>query len=220
VALPFTAEDFFAVFARYNAAVWPAQLALAAAAVWVCAAVARGRAWRGVLGVLAALWLWMGLAYHLAFFRAINPAAGPFAALFVAQAALLTGAALRRCAPARPPRGPRRVVGWTLVAYALAGYPLLGLAAGQRWPAFPTFGLPCPTTIFTLGALLLLAPRAPRWLFAVPLLWALVGTVAAFELGVPEDLGLAVAASATLPLLFRGHGSTGRLSEVSAKTGA
>jgi hypothetical protein len=205
MALPFTPGDFFAVFARYNTAVWPAQIALAAAAVWVSVAVARGRARRGVIGVLA---------------RAINPAAVAFAALFIAQAGLLVGEGLRRCAPAASPKGARRIVGWVLVVYALAGYPLLGLAAGQRWPAFPTFGLPCPTTIVTLGALLLLAPRAPRWLFAVPLLWALVGTVAAFELGVPEDLGLAVAAAATLPLLRRGRDPIGRLPGVPAKTGA
>ena len=207
MALPFTEEQFFAVFARYNTAVWPAQVVLGAAAVWACWALAKARFERGVLGLLAALWLWMALVYHLGFFRAINQAASIFAALFVVAAGLFARAATSgRDDAAGPVRGPRAVVGWCVVGYALAGYPLLGLAAGQRYPAFPAFGLPCPTTLFTLGALLLVSRTTPRTLFAVPLVWAAVGTSAALRLGVVEDLGLAVAAVSTVAVLMRRPG--------------
>jgi hypothetical protein len=67
----------------YNLAVWPAQIALLALALAIVAAVLlrREQAGRFVSIGLAALWAWVALAYHLAFFRHINPAAWLFAAI-------------------------------------------------------------------------------------------------------------------------------------------
>jgi Family of unknown function (DUF6064) len=56
----------------------------------------------------------------------------------------------------------------------------------------PTFGLPCPTTIFTAG-LLLLAPPHSRSVAIVPIVWSLIGGSAAFVLGVTADYALPVA---------------------------
>jgi hypothetical protein len=67
------------------------------------------------------------------------------------------------------------------------------MVVGHDYPATPTFGLPCPTTIFTIGMLMLMTPSTPRWLYIAPLLWTLVGSTAAFLLGVYQDLGLVVA---------------------------
>ena len=91
--------------------------------------------------------------------------------------------------------------GWAgagLIAYALVGYPLVSLALGHRYPETPTFGLPCPTTIFTIGLLLFAVPPMPRSVLVVPVLWAVVGSTAAFLLGVYQDLGLLVAAAAAV----------------------
>ena len=203
--LPFTTEQFLDVFARYNEAVWPAQLLLLALALAVVALAFResptGGRWVAVL--LAALWLWMAVAYHLAFFRAINPAAVAFAALFAIQALLLmwAGAWRGRLLFGRRPRWVM-ATGLALIVYALVLYPALGLALGHRWPAMPTFGLPCPTTIFTMGVLLLAAPAAPRLLLPIPLLWAAVGTSAAMQLGMREDFGLVAAGAVTLVVAF------------------
>ncbi|HET7563810.1 MAG TPA: DUF6064 family protein [Gemmatimonadaceae bacterium] len=81
-------------------------------------------------------------------------------------------------------------------------YPLLGAVQGHRYPAAPTFGLPCPTTLFTLGLLMWAAPRTPRLVLVIPILWAVVGTSAAVQLGVWEDAGLAVAAVLTVVLEY------------------
>lgn len=86
-------------------------------------------------------------------------------------------------------------------AFALVGYPLAGEMLGHRYPAAPTFGLPCPTTIFTLGVLLMTTPVLSRLQVIAPLLWALIGTTAAFVLGVVQDLALIAAALAGLWLL-------------------
>ena len=214
--LPFTPEAFFDVFERYNEAVWPAQVALALLALVAVGLAVRGegvaRA-RGVAGVLALLWLWMGVVYHLAFFRAINPAAVAFGVAFVAQAALLVWYGVLRARLAfRPRLDARGVSGGLLLAYALVGYPLLGAALGHGYPASPTFGLPCPTTIFTLGLLLWAAPPAPWPVLVIPLGWAIVGTSAAVQLGVREDFGLGVAALAVVVLTVTArlrHGPAG-----------
>ena len=202
---PFTTEQFFEVFRRYNEGVWPMQWALLLAAVAAVIVARRGDARLAWVpgGVLSALWLWMGVVYHLAFFRAVNPAAVAFGILFVVQAALLAwGAVGRRALTFRAGRDAAGVAGGLLLLYAMVGYPALGYALGHRYPATPTFGLPCPTTIFTFGLLLWARPRAPLVLLAVPVFWAAVGTVGALQLGVPEDFGLPIAAAAAASLLL------------------
>ncbi|HEY6207765.1 MAG TPA: DUF6064 family protein [Gemmatimonadales bacterium] len=194
--LPFDATQFFAVFARYNAAVWPAPIVLAALAFGAALLAARGRdrSSRAASGILALLWIWMGAVYHLGFFRSINPAATVFGAMFLIQ-----GIAFATVGTLRGSFGfhfRADGAGWTgtaLMAFALAGYPLLADALGHRYPMTPTFGLPCPTTIFTLGLLLWARPAPPTWILVVPLAWSVLGVSAALQLGVYEDLSLLAA---------------------------
>jgi hypothetical protein len=67
-------------------------------------------------------------------------------------------------------------------------------------PELPTFGLPCPTTIFTIGLLALAPSSSPRAVLAVPILWCLVGSQAAFLLDVAPDFGLLAAGVAAIAL--------------------
>lgn len=145
------------------------------------------------------LWLWMGVVYHLVFFRAINPAAVAFGAAFVLQSALLLRYGLGRDRLAfRPRLDDRGVTGGLLLAYALVGCALLGAALGHVCPAASTFGLPCPTTIFTLALLLWIMPPVPWPLLVIPVGSAVVGRSAAVQVGVREDFSLAVAALAVV----------------------
>ena len=198
-AIPFGPAEFLAVFARYHAAVWPAPLVLLAIGL-AMPAVARRRsmgAARLVLGALALLWAWMGAVYHLGFFRAINPAALIFGGMFLLQASLFAAAAVGRSVPRfGRPLDARSITGFVLLAYALLICPALGAMAGHGYPAGPSFGLPCPTTIFTFGLLLLGEGALRLRLLAVPLVWSAIGTVAALSLGMVEDLGLLAAAAA------------------------
>jgi hypothetical protein len=204
--LPFTADQFFDVFARYNASVWPAQPILTAGgiALAIVAWSGRPKAGRLVSLGLALLWLWMGVVYHLGFFRAINPAATAFGVFFVAEAVLLLwlGAWRGRVGFLRG-GGMGRSAGMLLVIYALIVYPVVGLLAGHRYPATPTFGLPCPTTILTLGLLVWSSGPSRVTLALIPLAWAAIGTSAALGLGVVEDLGLGAAALLTIYAFWR-----------------
>jgi hypothetical protein len=206
MALPFTTHQFFALFESYNETVWPAQIVLVVLAVAMLALLRRPGALanRTVAAGLALLWLWVGLAYHLAFFTAINPLAYGFASLSVLGSLLFAWEGLvRGRLRFSPGRNGETVVGLLFIAYALVGYPLVCIAGGHSYPAMPTFGLPCPTTLFTIGVLLCADRPIPRGVVVVPVLWALVGVQAAFLLGVPADLALGLAAVAGAWLMIR-----------------
>ena len=193
--LPFTEEQFFDLFVAYNGALWPALVAL-----WIVSVVASVRLFslrrppdRWISALLAAHWTWSALAYHVAFFSRINPAAWVFAALFLLQAALFFwwGVVQGRLsfAPWRPTGWAS--VAWVLIAYSLA-YP--GINAAQHFSVsrIPAFGVPCPTTIFTAGVLMLATPRSWR-VSIIPVMWSAVGGSAAYLLGVRADYALPIA---------------------------
>lgn len=205
MALPFTTEQFFHVFERYNTVIWPVQLVaygLGAGAVALCLFRSRYTDMT-VSGVLAFLWLWIGLTYHLVFFAQIHPAARLFGLLFIVQGALFQWeGVLRRRLSFHVRPDALGALGGLLILYAMALYPLIGHLTGHGYPRSPSFGVtPCSTTIFTFGLLLWRQGRVPRYLFVIPLAWALVGSYVALELGIYEDLGLPVAALIAVPLI-------------------
>ena len=209
--LPFSTEQFLDVFRRYNEAVcpMPVVLWLIGAGVAIAALAAKGRARLAIGWGLAILWAWSGVVYHLLFFRAINPVAAVFALLFLLQAVLTLRAGLGALPAFRVRRDAAGIIGGVIVVYALVLYPLLGYAFGHRYPAAPTFGVPCPVTILTLGILAWIADSVPWTVLVIPLLWAIVASTAATQLGIIEDFGLTLAAVAVLALvLSRRRGMT------------
>ena len=192
--LPFSHDAFLDVFGSYNSRLWPFVILfwlLTAGLVWT--GLQRGRLnGRGMFALLAAHWAWSGIAYHWFHFRAINPAAGLFAWLFVLQAGFFAWLTVNRREHAAATSGLRGVIGVTLVLYGLA-YPIIGLGLGLEYPRLPFFAVPCPTTLVTAG-LLVATTGAPRFVSILPMLWAIVGSSAAFVLGMHADLALVVAA--------------------------
>lgn len=205
--VPFSTAEFVEVLVQYNQTVWPAQPLLLGLAVAVLV-LASGRS-GGLRGRLAAaglglLWIWMAVAYHWAFFTRINPAAWGFGALFLLQGLLLVyeGAVAGRLTFAGAWAGRSRGLAALLWVYALLVYPLLGSLLGHGYPRLPTFGLPCPTTIFTFGLLLVAGQGARRRLWVIPLLWSVVGFGAALRFGIYEDVGLLLSGIAALAALL------------------
>ena len=192
--LPFTKDQFFDLFAAFNGALWPALIALWIASVVVSLLLFSSRrpTDRWVSALLAAHWAWSGLAYHAAFFTRINPAAWIFAMLFLVQAALFVWVGIvRRRLSFVPARNGWALMAWLLVAYSLV-YPAINAIQHFTVSRIPTFGVPCPTTIFTAGFLMLAAPRS--WPLAIiPVMWSLVAGSAAVLLDVRADYALPVA---------------------------
>ncbi|MBC7942066.1 MAG: hypothetical protein H7Z19_20310 [Chitinophagaceae bacterium] len=180
--LPFTSDQFYRVFRGYNEAIWPAQWLLVALALVAVGLVLRPSRWSGVgvSTILAFLWMWIAIAYHLVFFAGINPAAYGFAAVSAVGAAVFVWQGVfRRRLHFRWSSGPRSYTGAALVAFALVVYPAWLFYSGHAYPAMATFGLPCPTTLFTIGLLAFAAPPYLRSPLVVPVLWCLVGAQAA-----------------------------------------
>ncbi len=203
----FTMEQFFNVFAQYNTAVWPMQVVLYGIGLAALALTFRPSATssRLVTGILAFFWAWIGLVYHLVYFTRINPAAYVFGGLFILQAVLFVGTGvLGRKLSFRPEWNLYGLAGGFFLLYGLLIYPVLGYFLGHVYPHSPTFGLPCPTTIFTFGLLLWTDRRVPKMLLVIPVLWSLLGFSAAFQWGVLEDIMLLVTGlTATGLLVYR-----------------
>ncbi len=188
--LPFSHAEFLDVFGAYNTRLWPAAVLL-----WVLTAglaaewLRKGRmTGRYILALLAVHWAWSGIVYQWFFFRGINPAATLFGGLFVLQALLFAWLAATWRTECTAGWSLRGVLGAAFVVYGLA-YPALGLMFGLHYPRLPLFAVPCPTTLVTAG-FLLASTGAPRFINVAPVLWAAVGSSAAFALGVRADLAL------------------------------
>lgn len=212
---PFTIEEFLQVFARYNQAIWPVQIvAYALGLVVVVAAIKSFRnSSRLISGILALIWIWVGVAYFMLFFKAINPPAVVFGALFVLQGLLFAGFGVAGSRlQFQASLNARGIVGGIFIHYAMVIYSLLGYAFGHVYPSSPVFGVaPCPVLIFTFGLLLWTSARFPWYLLIVPTLWALVGISAASSLGIREDFALPLCCLITVILLVaRGRSSAAR----------
>ena len=209
--IPFTAEQFYGVFAAYNTGVWPMQLPLLALGVLAVVLLVMQRSYAsvGISAILTVLWVWQALAYHLAFFTVVNPLAYVFAAVFLAGAAVFCWQGVTHSRLVfKPISGWRALAGWGLMIFAGFIYPAWTYLSGHRYPAFPTFGLPCPTTLFTIGLLAFLVKPYPRSALVVPVLWCFVGSQAAFVFDVQADLGLIVAGVVGLILIMQSKNLT------------
>lgn len=209
--LPFTREQFFDVFGAYNTALWPGALVLWLASLLIAVRLLMERrpVDRVIIILLSIHWAWSGLAYHVAFFTRINPAAWVFGALFLLQAGLFFWwGAMRgglQFAPRHPSWAP---VGWALIGYALV-YPAINAAQHGTLVRIPTFGVPCPTTIFTAGLLMLVTTRS--WpVSIIPIVWSVIGGSAAFLLDVRADYVLPLAGIVLALRSLRRDGVRGR----------
>jgi hypothetical protein len=198
--LPFDAGSLFGAFAYYHMAFWPLPwLALASSAATLLLA-ARGFA-RAALLLLAAGWIWVGAAWHIATFAGLNFAAPIYGALFILQGVLLAWAATSGQTSLRFRRRPRDWAGLGLAVTALAGYPLLDLLSGVAWPAVRLPGSdPCPTALFTLGVLLLAEGRSAAGLMMLPALWTLAAGATGWVIGIGHDQILPLGAVTALVL--------------------
>ena len=137
---PFATAEFYGVFSAYNAAVWPMQLPVMALGVLAVVLLLRQRRYSsaGISAILTILWAWQALAYHLAFFTAINPLACGFAALFVGGAAVYCWqGVVRRKLIFKPSSGWRMQAGRGLLIFAWFIYPAWTYLAGHRYLAVP-----------------------------------------------------------------------------------
>lgn len=201
---PFTREQFLEVFKNYNEAVFPIQVFFYLISVLVVYYTLKpnNQSNKIISTILAFFWLWMGVVYHLIFFTVINKAAYLFGALFILQGILflILGVFQNKLSFAFS-FDMYGITGTTLTAYALIIYPVFGFFLGHNYPHSPTFGLPCPTTIFTFGLLIMSNKKFPDITLIIPLLWSIIGFSAAFNFSIYEDTALIIAGVLTFFML-------------------
>ena len=150
---------------------------------------------RAIGALLAVAWLWTGYGYHYLHFATINFVAPLYAGLFVLQGLLLLWTGLIRGSLAV--RFRAGLFGWAGLALALAALaagPLADWLFAQDWRSVRVVGLaPAPTTVFTLGLLLLSQGRTPLHLSVIPFLWTLIAGATGWILAIPQDLVLPAA---------------------------
>ncbi len=204
--MPFTIEQFLGIFQSYNDTVYPFQAVLIMAAVFIIIQVFRKRNYADNLisWILMFFWLWMGIVYHINFFSSINPAAYFFGAAFILQALfILKSGIIDKKLNFGFIKDANHYIGLIIILYALLIYPVLNVFFGHVYPGNPTFGLPCPTTIFTFGMFLLTVRRIPLYLLIIPFLWALLGISAALQLRIYEDTGLILSGILAVSLIVK-----------------
>ncbi|MHB1000172.1 MAG: DUF6064 family protein [Armatimonadota bacterium] len=205
--LPFTREQFLEVFAEYNTAIWPAQIiAIVLGIAAVALIVTKHKSADKFTGTFLALqWLWIGALYHIKYFSEINKAAYLFGALFLIQGVLfLISGVFKNNLRFSSDHKFTGAIGWIFILYALVFYMAIGYALGHRYPYTPVFGVvPCPAVIFTFGLLLWAGKQMPKYLIIIPVIWAVIGTVAALKLEIYQDFGLTVSAVITCIIVAR-----------------
>ena len=202
---PFTIDQFLEVFKNYNQAVFPMQFVLYMLSVIALYLALNPipQSSRIVSAILSFFWLWMGMVYNLIYFSPINKAANFFGGMFILEGLFFLYYGVFQNKLNFQFHGVRfGVTGISLVVFALIGYPLFNLLVGHSYPYAPSFGLPCPTTIFTFGLLLLSSKKIPAGIFIIPFMWSIIGFTAAIRLGMTEDISLLVSAGLTVAILI------------------
>lgn len=193
--LPFNRDQFLEIFRSYNQNTFPLQLGLYFLAVIAVLYAFRqsGARNRWISGILSFFWLWMGIMYHLIYFTGINKGAYLFGVLFVVQGGLFFFFGVMKDKLQFSVKKDRNGI-WAMliIGFGLILYPMLNVLNGHAYPYMPTFGLPCPTTIFTLGILCWVENGPSKTLWIIPLLWSVIGFTAALTLGFYEDMGLLI----------------------------
>jgi len=201
---PFTTEEFFEVFEKYNTSVFPVQLVIIALGIAAVILIHSRKTIRNNLigSFLGVVWLWTGVVYHISFFSAINKAAYFFGALFIIQGVFFFIEMLRGRLEFSFGGKTREYLGYFFILFGLIIYPVISYLLEGSFARTIAPGLPCPTTILTLGFLMLTTGKFSKYLLVIPVLWAIIGTGAAISFGVYQDYVMILAALIAAIYLF------------------
>ena len=187
-----TLDGFLDLLQAYNTAIWPMQVVanILGLIALISVFVSYRKANFVVLTVLSFLWLWTGSMFCLVYWTALSKPAYLFGVMFIVQGVLFVPMISQTKLSFRFVPSRYSLLGLVLIAYAMVGYPIVGNMLNHIFPRSLPFGVvPCPTTIFTIGMLLLTDKPFPRYLATIPLVWSLFGVVPVMR-GIGEDIGL------------------------------
>ena len=196
-------EIFWNTIARYNAATWPWQIAIvAAAAVLTVLLYLRPtqNVKRAMKLFLAGLNAWIAVVYYLVWCG--QRSHSDVLALFWGIMAVIwlydLYADFTRFERTSRPNG------FALLLYLMPlAYPLFSLARGLSFPMMTMPVMPCSVAVFTIGLMLAFTHRINIFLVLFLCHWALIGLSKVYFFGIPEDYLLACSIVPALYLFFR-----------------
>ena len=196
-------EIFWNTIARYNAATWPWQIAIvAAAAVLTVLLYLRPtqNVKRAMKLFLAGLNAWIAVVYYLVWCG--QRSHSDVLALFWGIMAVIwlydLYADFTRFERTSRPNG------FALLLYLMPlAYPLFSLARGLSFPMMTMPVMPCSVAVFTIGLMLSFTHRINIFLVLFLCHWALIGLAKVYFFGIPEDFLLAASTVPALYLFFR-----------------
>jgi len=193
---PFTTEQFFEIFEKYNTSVFPVQLIIIALGIIGLVLIhSRNSVRKKLISILLGiLWLWTGIVYHITFFTSINQAAYVFGSLFIIQGIFFFVEMLRGRLEFSFGGSVREYIGYFFILFGLIIYPIISYLLEGSVSRTISPGLPCPTTIMTFGFLMLTTDKLSKYLLIIPVIWAVIGTSAAISFGVYQDYVMILAA--------------------------
>ncbi|ANV99172.1 DUF6064 family protein [Bradyrhizobium icense] len=211
--LLFSPRVYWRMFETNNAALWPLHVVTLAGGLLIVLLIARRPAIfaRWIALILAVLWTFVGWSFLWNRYAAINWAAVYVAPAFFVEGVLLLLAFLLD-ALAFERRRPADWIGYLILAFGIAGQPLLAPLQGRGWASSEVFGIaPDPTAIATLGVLLLARGRLLPWLLPIPVLWCLLSGMTLGTMGEPQAwapyAAVALTAMALIWTIIRQRGS-------------
>ncbi len=195
--IPFTTEQFFEIIEKYNLSVFPAQLIVILLGILsVILLHSKKESKNKLIGsFLGILWIWIGIAYHFIFFTEINNAAYIFGGLFVLQGIFFLIETFSRKKLEFEFSGKLMdYVAYFFLIFGIVIYPILLFFLENALETTITLGLPCPSTIFTFGFLMLTSTKLSKYLLIIPALWTIIGAGAAINFGVYPDYLMPISA--------------------------
>ena len=208
--MPFSPQTYYRMFESYHEAVWPLHLVVLAIVIAVFMLLRRRDRWTGIAisALLAAGWVWVGVAFHIQRYAQINWVATYFGAAFIVQAGLLIWyGVIRRQLTFPGPDDETGRLGPAVLVVALVVPPVAVLAQDRGWSQVDLAWLtPDATAMMTLALLLGATPRSPRLLLVVPLAWCAVAAATLSALESPEAWVPVAAGIASVAALRRSRG--------------
>jgi hypothetical protein len=197
---PFTTEQFFAVFEKYNTTIFPVQILIFLLGCFILFLVCtkKNNLDKFIGYLIGCIWLWTGIAYHILFFTAINKGAYIFGAMFIMQGILFIISTLQGKLLFGFIDTMAKRISCFFILFGLVLYPLIGFILEKSIVHTISFGLPCPTTIFTFGLLGLQLDVIKKRFLIIPFIWSFIGLFAAISMGVYQDVVMPIAALYTI----------------------
>ena len=192
--LSFSIEEFLLVLESYNLAIWPFQgfAYILVIMALIFALKPTNYSLRILLAILSFFWLFTGILFCFSYWAPYHIFGYIFGICCVLQGLMFLYSIIRSDITIGFPDTDYTLIGILFVLYAIIGYQIFSYYLGHIYPKYFSVGLvPCPTTIFTFGILLMINKKIPIKYFIIPLMVSLGGFLAALK-GIYEDVGLVI----------------------------